>query len=349
MVYANHLLLIFSLPRFSLFCLMCFAVVQLHAQDIHFSMFYASPLTLNPAMTGTGDGDYRVAGIYRDQWRSVTAPFQTAAASFDMPIPIKALKKDRLGVGGQFVFDKAGRSAYQTLMGNVMVSYHKSLGANARHYLGVGVSVGYQQERFNPNGLIFPSMHLGDDFDPSSPSGEGNLNTTTGGMDMSTGVLYQSRPVDRLGILAGVTVHHVLLPKRSFLGNNYRINPRWVGHLGVRVALGKGFSVVPGFLAQFQNKAKEFNLGTAVEYSSKFGKTDWLLSVGGWYRIQDAAIITAGFEVYSIRVMAAYDINHSMLRPATQGRGAFEVAVQFQGLIPRKTNRYPVMVPCPMM
>ena len=181
-----------------------------YGQDIHFSMFYASPLTLNPALTGTGDGDYRVAGIYRDQWRSVTAPFQTGAASFDMPLPLTFLKKDRLGVGGQFVFDKAGKSQYQTIVGNIMLSYHKSLGASARHYLGVGVSVGYQQESFNPNGLIFPSMHLGDDFDPSAPNGEGNLNTRTGGMDMSTGLLYQAKPIDRLGIIAGVTVHHII-------------------------------------------------------------------------------------------------------------------------------------------
>lgn len=339
-----------SFLRFPLILsVLLFSVYPIFGQDIHFSMFYASPLTLNPALTGTGDGDYRVAGIYRDQWRSVTAPFQTGAASFDMPLPLPFLKKDRLGVGGQFVFDKAGKSQYQTIMGNVMVSYHKSLDAAARHYLGLGVSVGYQQESFNPNGLIFPSMHLGDDFDPAAPTGEGNLNTRTGGMDMSTGLLYQARPIDRLGIIAGFTVHHIILPKRSFLGNDYRINPRWVGHLGVRVNVGKGFSVVPGFLAQFQNKAREFNFGTAVEYASRFGKTDWLVSLGGWYRPGDAGIITAGVEMYRIRLMAAYDINHSMLRPATQGRGAFEIALQFQGLIPRKSARYPVMVPCPMM
>ena len=35
------------------------------AQDPHFSQFFASPLTLNPAFTGKFDGLFRVAGNYR--------------------------------------------------------------------------------------------------------------------------------------------------------------------------------------------------------------------------------------------------------------------------------------------
>jgi hypothetical protein len=41
---------------------------ELSAQDPHFSQFFASPLTLNPALTGKFDGVLRVAGNYRDQW-----------------------------------------------------------------------------------------------------------------------------------------------------------------------------------------------------------------------------------------------------------------------------------------
>ena len=47
------------------------------AQDIHFSQFYFSPLNLNPAATGIFDGDYRIAGNHRQQWRSVTTPYTT--------------------------------------------------------------------------------------------------------------------------------------------------------------------------------------------------------------------------------------------------------------------------------
>jgi len=36
------------------------------AQDANFSQFFASPLTLNPALTGKFDGLYRVVGNYRN-------------------------------------------------------------------------------------------------------------------------------------------------------------------------------------------------------------------------------------------------------------------------------------------
>jgi Type IX secretion system membrane protein PorP/SprF len=39
----------------------------LQAQDPHFSQFFASPLTLNPAFTGKFDGQVRLAANHRDQ------------------------------------------------------------------------------------------------------------------------------------------------------------------------------------------------------------------------------------------------------------------------------------------
>jgi hypothetical protein len=40
----------------------------LQAQDIHFSQFFASPLTLNPAETGNFPEDYRIGGNFKNQW-----------------------------------------------------------------------------------------------------------------------------------------------------------------------------------------------------------------------------------------------------------------------------------------
>ncbi|MEI9809611.1 MAG: type IX secretion system membrane protein PorP/SprF, partial [Bacteroidota bacterium] len=48
--------------------------------------FFASPLTLNPALTGKFDGVYRVAGNYRNQWPSISNAYTTATVSYDMGI-----------------------------------------------------------------------------------------------------------------------------------------------------------------------------------------------------------------------------------------------------------------------
>jgi len=63
---------------------------DLSAQDKHFTQFYSSPLTLNPALTGAYIGRYRLSTVYRDQWRSVVeTPFRTFAAELDVRFDVK--------------------------------------------------------------------------------------------------------------------------------------------------------------------------------------------------------------------------------------------------------------------
>ena len=71
-----------------LVCVIAFALgtLSVKAQDPNFSQFFASPLTLNPAMTGKIDGLYRVAGNYRNQWPTINNAFTTYTVSFDAAI-----------------------------------------------------------------------------------------------------------------------------------------------------------------------------------------------------------------------------------------------------------------------
>jgi hypothetical protein len=48
-----------------------------YGQDIHWSQFNDNPIFQNPANTGEFNGDTRFIGNFRDQWRSVSVPFQT--------------------------------------------------------------------------------------------------------------------------------------------------------------------------------------------------------------------------------------------------------------------------------
>src|SRR4051812_45005783 len=85
----------------------------LHAQDIHFSQFNASPINLNPALAGVFDGDYRFAGNYRNQWLAIPVPYKTYSLSTDMKLPYK-IGKGALGAGILFNTDKAGDSEFGT-------------------------------------------------------------------------------------------------------------------------------------------------------------------------------------------------------------------------------------------
>ncbi len=81
----------------------------LNAQDPNFSQFFASPLSLNPALTGKFDGSFRVAGNYRNQWPTINNAFVTKTASIDFGILKNRLADiDQLGVGVLAMTDRAG-------------------------------------------------------------------------------------------------------------------------------------------------------------------------------------------------------------------------------------------------
>ena len=71
------------------------AVSKVNAQvDPHFSQYYVYPSWLNPALTGAFDGQYRVSGVYRNQWGNISSPFTTYGASAEFTTE----KKINLGV-----------------------------------------------------------------------------------------------------------------------------------------------------------------------------------------------------------------------------------------------------------
>src|SRR3954462_7934254 len=87
-------------------------VVKVEAQDPHFSQFFASPLTLNPALTGKFDGSIRVAGNYRNQWPTINRAFTTSTVSVDFPSLAKHIApNDTWGVGVMGYSDQSASSA----------------------------------------------------------------------------------------------------------------------------------------------------------------------------------------------------------------------------------------------
>ena len=79
---------------------------KFQAQDIHFSQYFASPLTLNPSLTGSFEGQMRAIANYKSQWNSISPNmYRTMAASVD-----GSLMNEKLGCGLIFFNDKAGTS-----------------------------------------------------------------------------------------------------------------------------------------------------------------------------------------------------------------------------------------------
>src|SRR6476661_5153751 len=115
--------------RFSFFIATLFTVLTATAQDPNFSQFFASPLTLNPALTGKFDGQYRVAGNYRNQWPTINNAYTTATVSFD--------------VGIMAFTDKSANGALQYNYLALSTAYHKGLDEDGYNQLGAGFQATY--------------------------------------------------------------------------------------------------------------------------------------------------------------------------------------------------------------
>jgi hypothetical protein len=102
--------------------------LSLKAQDPHFSQFFSSPLTLNPAFTGKFDGSWRLAANHRDQWPSIPKAYVTSSASIDFPVLVSRVPEfDVFGVGISGVTDASANSQLKLNYGSVSMSYHKAL------------------------------------------------------------------------------------------------------------------------------------------------------------------------------------------------------------------------------
>ncbi len=300
-------------------------------------------------MTGATEGTYRVAAIYRNQYRSISTPYQTGSASFDIRLLQDKLPNDIFGVGGLFVGDKSGDAKLATNSGMVSVAFHKGLDKGHKHYVGLGVQLGYTQRSIQYQNLLFPDqVDPGGTVSTRTTGDAGTIKPNSGYFDMGMGIFHQSRINDMIGVISGISLFHIVPSKEKFI-TPVSLSPRVTASAGLRIKASQHIYVNPNFIYQFQNKAQEANVGATVEYRFNAGKSDAAVSAGGWYRVKDAAIITLGGEYYHTRLMFAYDVNASNLQSATSGKGAFEIALIFNGFIKTSKVVYPDLVPCPMM
>lgn len=106
------------------------AMSVLHAQDLHFSQFFNSPLTTNPANTGfIPDADYRLGASYRNQYSSILAsPYKTISVFGDAQLLRNQIENGWLGIGGVILSDVAGSGGLRSTKIYGSLAYHQQLG-----------------------------------------------------------------------------------------------------------------------------------------------------------------------------------------------------------------------------
>jgi type IX secretion system PorP/SprF family membrane protein len=298
------------------------------AQDPNFSQFFASPLTMNPAMTGKFAGQYRVAGNYRNQWPTINNAYTTATASFDADIlQDKIPEFDQFGIGFMGFTDRAGNGVLQYNYFSVSTAYHKALDENGDNQLGIGFQGTYSAKRLDVSSLNFEDMLRPDGFTGLTQESFNGTKLNMSYFDLNTGILYNGTTNGYNNIYAGVSLYHANQPKESFNKGDYKLARRLTVQAGGHVPYGDD---AIHFSANYSLQAGATN----TMFGGAYGKlmnpdqpVPTTLYLGSWYRLGDAIIPYIGLEFGEFHIGATYDVNISKLKPASNMRGGMEISL----------------------
>jgi type IX secretion system PorP/SprF family membrane protein len=294
-----------------------------------------APLVVNPAFTGGFNGTFRAAAIYRDQWRSVTVPFKTYAASIDAPIVRDLSVDDYLAAGLQFYNDKAGDGNLSNTSVLASVAYHKFLGggqSDPDKTLSVGFQGGYTSKSIDLSKLYFGNEFFNGQFNPGLNPG---MNNKIHYWTVNAGISWAQRTGDRFAYTIGLGANNLNQPNESLQkreNSEVGLGMRYTAQLGAIANIGDRLSLRPAALYQSQATAYELVVGNEFNYAignPEFRDVSTSVFAGVFYRNSDAIMVTAGLEFRSFRFGVSYDYNTSALKDASKGNGGFEIAIRY--------------------
>ncbi len=327
-----------------IFCWGMMIAVVLSAQDPHFSQFFSSPLTLNPAFTGKFFGAYRVSGNYRNQWPTLNNAFTTTTASVDFQVlKNRIIAADTWGVGVMGYADNSANGAIKFNYASFSTAYHKGLDEDGMHQIGAGFQVTYANTIVNTSLLTFEDQLTTAGFTGITSEVFSSSTLNSNYIDVNAGLLYNGSTNDQNNFYFGLSMYHINRPNQKFVGAEYFLNPRTNFHAGGYFPIGQTTTIHLSGLQMFQGGFSETMVGGAIQFNSDlYNLKSTSLYVGAWMRFNDAIIPYIGLEFGDYRLGASYDYNTSLIRTATQNRGGIEISLIY---IRRPSTDRPVNCP----
>jgi len=309
-------------------------IANAQGQDVHFSQYYASPIFMNPGTTGSFDGKMRAAINYRNQWLTVGKPYSTYSASYEIALLKKKQSTNYLGIGLNFLQDKAGLAAFKRTEINLALAYNAQL--NEANNIALGIQGGYDLRSIDKSELTWDEQYEGGVFDPSRDSGE-DIKPTFGYVDFAAGLLWRYVLGKQGDINVGFGAAHLTQPKQQFGGTSLdKLPMKFTIHGEGRFTKRMSdLAYYPNFLVALQGPNREINAGIMFRYmmkeSSKYTSFVRGNSVhfGANYRLGDAVIVILALELADWKIGLSYDITVSKFTTATSSVGGFEITLVY--------------------
>ena len=306
----------------------------LRSQDIHFSMLDLDPLLFNPAYSGFFDGMGRFGVVYRNQWASVSTPFQTLTATAEVSLMRSTRNRNGLSAGLWLTGDRAGSLDYGATTASVIASYFQALG-DGSNLVSLGVEGGIGQVGFNPNNIELPETE--EDF----------TSTHAFYPTLGAGVAWFCQWSETLYTKAGFSVRNINEPDVSYLETgDSRLARRWNLYARGEWRGWPQLSLLPVVGFQHQGAYSELVYGCDMRWYLNERPHDYLvLSAGLIGRHADAASVNLAVLWHEWTFAFSYDANLSRLAEASHTLGAFELGILY--MIGKKDKKHSAM-PCPI-
>ena len=312
------------------------------SQDIHFSQFFEAPLLRNPALAGLFSGDMRLQTIYRNQWNSVTVPYQTVSLNGEYKLPV-GKSNDFLTLGGEILYDRSGSLALTSTHVLPTLNYHKSLNNERNMYLSLGFMGGLVQRRLDGSKITTNSQFNGINYDPVLSNGETFPNDGFIYFDASTGMSFNTQLGENEdnNIFLGLAYHHFNKSANvTFYGDKtIEMIPKWVASAGVRMSM-TDYSFIT-FHADYSIQGTSTETIGGMLYSYKLDDPSdptYIFHAGAFVRWKDAIIPVVKMEFKPMAIALSYDVNISQLKTASNGRGGLELSLSYQTYFDRHNS-----------
>ena len=361
----HYLLFVKQIPFMKLirplfFCCCLLLAGHLSSQDLHWTLYNFSPLTLNPGFTGAYEGSFRVGGIFRDQAPNVTSArglddldersnlrslsnvyFPSYNFYIDAPLIRGFRKQDWVGVGGTFYSDQAGDVALGLTYVYGSVAYHLALDKKAKTVLTLGVQGGTGSRGVNEAGKALLESDIRMNF--QSPTSSFNAGSSTF-FDLNTGLLLRSKVNKKTDLNVGMNFRHLVTTNYALQGD-LRLPLTFVIHSQLDTELNDKWSLAPTVMLLNAGNATETQLQGMLGYLFNEEKAV-TLNFGLGYRVGDAGQFLLGMEYGAFRAAASFDLTLSGLNQINNSVGGFELGVSYIGRIYKDPPIKPVLF-CP--
>ncbi|HQV78520.1 MAG TPA: PorP/SprF family type IX secretion system membrane protein [Chitinophagales bacterium] len=325
---------------------------QSRSQDINSSQFYSIPSNINPAFTGFFNHDFYAAASYKNQWSSVTDPYQTVGATAQLSLLKNKRPSSIIGTGIDIVHDRAGATHFNTTNISLSFSYLQVLDKKYSHILGFGIQNGLSFRKFDLSKATFGNQYNGfDGFDPNMNPIENGLNTKQLDYNLAIGSVYSYAPKAHSNLYVGFSAFNLIRPNLSFYeGQENRQFSRFAAMVGGEVTLKGTWSMLPSALFQKQGPNMEIMFGTFARYGLMHNRAEKLaINFGLWYRYMDAIIPAIKMEYKGLNITVNYDINVSKLTKVSRFNGSGEVSISYSGLLFKEHKKPIKPLFCPTM